>query len=130
MERDRVAAWTAAYERAWRTAGVESLGEVFTADATYLQGPYHEPVVGLDDIARMWNDERDGPDEVFSLATNIVAVDGNTAVVRAEVTYGNPVTQEYRDLWIIRLTDDGRCSRFEEWPFWPDRPITPPRSTS
>jgi hypothetical protein len=40
----------------------------------------------------------------------IVAVDGSTAVVRAEVRYGDPVHQEFRDLWIMRLGDDGRCT--------------------
>ena len=49
-------------------------------------------------------------------------MDGTTAVVRAEVRYGDPVSQEYRDLWVMRLGDDGRCSWFEEWPFWPEHP--------
>jgi hypothetical protein len=49
----------------------------------------------------------------------IIAVDGDTAVVRVEVFYGEPIDQEYRDLWIIRFADDGRCHSFEEWPFWP-----------
>jgi hypothetical protein len=38
------------------------------------------------------------PDEVFTLATSILAVDRDTAVVRAEVRYGDPLRQEYRDL--------------------------------
>jgi hypothetical protein len=49
----------------------------------------------------------------------IVAVDGDTGVVRAEVRYGAPIRQLYRDLWIVRLACDGRCAEFEEWPFWP-----------
>ena len=86
------------------------------------QSPYAEPVAGLAAIRRMWDEERAGPDEVFTLATEILAVDGTTAVVRAEVRYGDPVSQEYRDLWVMRLGDDGRCSWFEEWPFWPEHP--------
>lgn len=124
MDRKQVTEWISAYERAWRTPGVESLDGVFTADATYLQNPYWEPVVGLPAIGEMWEAERVGPDEVFQLVSEVVAVDGDTAVVRAEVSYGEPVAQEYRDLWIIRLTDDGRCLSFEEWPFWPNRPTT------
>ena len=58
-------------------------------------------------------------DEVFTLATDILAVDGPTAVVRAEVRYGDP-RQEYRDLWVIRLADHGLCTWFEEWPYWPE----------
>jgi len=51
----------------------------------------------------------------------IVAVDGDSAVVRVEVHYGEPVSQEYRDLWVLRFDDAGRCVWFEEWPFWPKK---------
>ncbi|HUJ04893.1 MAG TPA: nuclear transport factor 2 family protein [Streptosporangiaceae bacterium] len=125
MDATGVQEWVLAYERAWRAPGTEVLGEVFTRDAVYLQGPYEDPVVGLAAIEVMWDAERDGPDEVFSMTSEVVAVDGSTAVVRAEVRYGRPVHQEYRDLWVIRFADDGRCASFEEWPFWPDRPQTP-----
>jgi hypothetical protein len=43
---------------------------------------------------------------VFTLATDILAVDDATAIVRAEVRYGVPLRQEYRDLRVIRLCDD------------------------
>jgi ketosteroid isomerase-like protein len=119
-DRAMVTRWLAGYEAAWRAPGTEGLAEIFADDATYRQAPYEEPVVGLDAIRRMWDEERDGPDEAFTMATDIVAVDGRTAVVRAEVRYGNPVSQEYRDLWVMRLREDGRCDRFEEWPFWPE----------
>ena len=66
-------------------AGTEGLAEILTGDAMYRLSPYEEPVVGLDSVRRMWDEKRDGPDEVFTLATEILAVDGPTAVVRAEV---------------------------------------------
>ncbi|MBB5787928.1 nuclear transport factor 2 family protein [Jiangella mangrovi] len=121
MDRARVEAWIEAYELAWRTPGVEALGDLFADGASYSQGPYRDPVVGLPAIGRMWEAERAGPEEVFRMDTEVVAVDGDTAVVRAEVWYGDPVRQEYRDLWIVRLDDGGRCTWFEEWPFAPPR---------
>jgi ketosteroid isomerase-like protein len=117
--------WLASYEAAWRSPGTEDLAGLFTSDAVYLQSPYEQPVAGLDAIRRMWEDEREGPDEVFTLATDVLAVDGPTAVVRAEVHYGDPLHQEYRDLWVIRLAEDGLCTWFEEWPYWPERPYAP-----
>jgi ketosteroid isomerase-like protein len=119
-DRATVTRWLADYEAAWRAPGTDRLAGLFTGDATYLQSPYEQPVVGLAAIGRMWEAEREGPDEVFSLATEIIAVDGPTAVVRAEVSYAGPPRQDYRDLWVVRLTDDGRCRWFEEWPFWPE----------
>jgi ketosteroid isomerase-like protein len=111
--------WLAGYEAAWRTSGTGRLASLFTSDATYLQSPYEQPVTGLAAIERMWDEEREGPDEVFTLATEIIAVDGPAAVVRADVCYAGPPRQDYRDLWVLQLADDGLCRSFEEWPYWP-----------
>ena len=121
-----VSRWLAGYEAAWRAPGTEGLGGLFTRDASYRQSPYEQPVTGLDAIRRMWEAEREGPGEVFTLVTDILAVDGPVAVIRAEVRYGEPSCQEYRDLWVIRLDEGGRCTWFEEWPFWPERPHAVP----
>jgi len=121
-DRAMVSRWLAGYEAAWRTPGTEGLTSLFAGDAIYLQSPYEQPVTGLEAIRRMWEEERESPDEVFTLATDIIAVEGPVAVVRAEVRYGDPPGQEYRDLWVIRLAGDGLCTWFEEWPYWPGRP--------
>ena len=128
MDRARVAEWVAAYERAWRTPGTGALARLFSADSVYRQGPYDEPVTGLPAIGRMWEAEREGAGEVFRMTSDVIAADGDTAVVRVEVRYGDPVRQEYRDLWVIRFAGDGRCFSFEEWPFWPGRPSVAPAS--
>lgn len=128
-DRTAVREWVVAYERAWRTPGTHGLFALFAADATYLHSPYEKPVVGIHAIGRMWNKDREGPDEVFTLTTEIVAVEGDTAVVRAEVLYGRPIVQEYRDLWLIRFGADGRCTHFEEWPYWPGHPYAAPEDT-
>jgi hypothetical protein len=121
MDWERALAWVADYERAWRTPGTDVLADIFTADATYQQAPYLEPVAGLGAIARMWEAEREGPDEEFRLTSRPVALEGDTAVLRVEVRYGGPVPQEYRDLWVLRFAPEGKCRAFEEWPFWPDK---------
>ena len=41
----------------------------------------------------MGDEDREGPVEVFSLATEILAVQGATAVVRAEARYGDRARQ-------------------------------------
>lgn len=119
-----VEAWVAAYERAWRSAGTERLGELFADDATYRMSPYDEPATGLAEIAALWERERRGPDESFEMRHEVVALDGETAVIRIEVEYGEPRSLQYRDLWVVRFAG-GRCREFEEWPFWPGQPIDP-----
>src|SRR5262249_25097658 len=123
MDRHEVARWVAGYEQAWRSVGVSALADLFTDDAVYRQGPYQEPVVGLAAIGRMWDQERSGPDEVFTMSSDIVAVEDQTAVVRVEVTYGRPTNAEFRDLWLIRFAPNSRCEAFEEWPFAPSQRV-------
>ena len=121
MERSAVEGWVRAYERLWRTPGTTGLSSLFTPDATYLPSPWSNAVTGLDAIAGFWEDGRDSADEEFTFRPEIVAVDGDTAVVRVSVDYADPGSRRWRDLWVIRLAPDGRCQAFEEWPFAPEQ---------
>ena len=109
--------WVTRYEQAWRAPGTDQLAGLFTPDATYSMAPFHEPVRGLDAIAELWEAERQGPDEEFTMTSELVAASDGRAVMRIEVWYGRGT--HYRDLWILHLTGDGRSAAFEEWPFWP-----------
>ena len=120
MDADDVRRWVAAYEATWRTPGTDTLGAIFSEDATYLVSPWADPVSGLAAIAELWEAEREGADEEFTMTSSVVAVEGSVAVVRAEVVYARGET--WRDLWVLRFDDDGRCRAFEEWPFAPDQP--------
>jgi hypothetical protein len=122
VDRHDVERWVEGYERVWRTAGTDGLAELFAADASYLVSPWARPVEGLAAITELWEAERDGPDEDFTMGSDVVAVDGDTAVVRVAVDYGEPVVSRWRDLWVLRFDADGRCTAFEEWPFVPDQP--------
>jgi hypothetical protein len=119
--------WLAGYERAWRTPGGpeldRALTRLFAPDATYAQAPFTPPQRGLQGIARMWDAERKGADEPFTMVAEIVAVDAeaSTGVARVEVQYGAPTPHAYRDLWIVRFDSGGLCEHFEEWPFSPPR---------
>jgi SnoaL-like protein len=126
VSRQDVVRWIEGYERAWRSPGTDALAELFEPKATYAPSPYDEPVAGLDAIAAFWDEERTGPDERFEMSSEVVALDGNVAVVRVEVHYLEPLEREYRDLWVIRFGADGRCAAFEEWPFWPGQPLAAP----
>src|SRR3954453_6176354 len=118
MDRTALADWVERYESAWRAPGIESLAGLFAEDATYSTAPYQETQRGLEAIRRMWEEERN-PGEQFSMESEIVAVEGDTGVVRVTVEYTRPRPQQYRDLWVVSLDERGRCTAFEEWPFWP-----------
>ena len=82
--------WIEAYERAWRSPGTDQLAMVFAPEVTYRTSPWDEPVKGLDDLARLWEHERAGHDEGFVMHSDVVAVEGRTAVVRVSVDYEDP----------------------------------------
>jgi ketosteroid isomerase-like protein len=123
VDRAAVERWVEGYERAWRSAGTDELGELFAPDASYLVSPWREPIEGLDALRRFWEDGRDGPDEAFRMTSEVVAVEGTAAVVRVGVEYGEDRGGgRWRDLWVLRFDADGRCVAFEEWPFAPSQP--------
>jgi uncharacterized protein (TIGR02246 family) len=120
--------WVEGYERAWRDADLDAVAELFSPDAVYLRSPYEEPILGIEAIKAFWFE--DEPED-FTMEARPVAVEGHTAVVRVEVRYGEPVRQEYRDLWVLRFAGDGRVEHFEEWPYWPGRGyLAPPAETA
>ncbi len=122
MEHEDVRKWIESYERAWRTPGTTALSGLFTENAGYVMSPWAATVDGMDAIGELWEAEREGPDETFTMRSEVVAVDGDTAVVRVEVEYADPGAGRWRDLWVLRFAGDGRCRHFEEWPFSPDQP--------
>ena len=68
-----------------------------------------------------WTALRSSATGPFLMTSEVLAVEGPTAVARVEVWYGDTVEQEYRDLWVMRFARDGLCESFEEWPFWPEQ---------
>jgi hypothetical protein len=124
VERSDLARWIQSYERAWRTPGTDALERLFTAQATYRPGPFAQTLAGRAAIAAFWEAERDGPDEPFTMRWEPVAVEGGVGVARVEVAYGGAQARVYRDLWIVTLEAEGRCTAFEEWPFFEGQPLS------
>ena len=116
MTREELSRWVDAYEAAWRCG--EGVDRLFAPDATYRSAPYLEPYRGIAAIEEFWKRETDAGEQ-FTVEREIVAVEGDTGVVRLEVEYTAPQERRYRDLWIVTLDEEGRCTAFEEWPFWP-----------
>ena len=121
VDRADVEAWVSSYAWQWRSPGTEHLGEP--------SSPRHLVPLRRHGVHRARGARRGegalgrpgatAPDEAFTFTSEVVAVDGDTAVVRAEVEYSGPDTSRWRDLWVLRFAEDGRCQAFEEWPAAP-----------
>jgi uncharacterized protein (TIGR02246 family) len=126
MDRTDVERWLTDYRRAWGTDDPGQIGELFAEDATY--SPYPWPRDGnrwrgREAIVENWverGDSRVG----WRFDHEIVAVDGDTAVVEGWTDYdrgeGDPWSEQYANLWVIRFAPDGRARSFREW--WVQRP--------
>ena len=115
--------WLDRYIAAWRTYDPDAIGSLFTDDATYRYRPFDEPVRGRQAIVASWLEQPDDPG-TWQIECEPLAVNGDLAVARCLTTYGPPdgePVDRYSNIWVIRLTDDGRASDFTEWWMQPRR---------
>ncbi len=57
VDREGVAAWVAAYERAWREGDVAGVAGPFTEDTRYRRSPYEPSSVGHAEVRAFWRED-------------------------------------------------------------------------
>lgn len=108
--------WMNAYLRAWDSNDPADIAALFTEDALYFTAPYDPPWVGREEIVAGWISIEDARG-TFEFEWEPVSVAGEVQVVRGTARYP---TTTYSNLWVLRLTDDGRCREFTE--YWMEHP--------
>ncbi len=119
MDRRTVDDWIRRYVTAWNTNDPNDIASLFVEDATYLTGPFDEPWRGRNEIAREWLGRKDAPGTT-EFTYEILAIDGDLAVIEGRTTYSAPERLEFGNIWVIRLDDSGCCEEFTEW--WMQKP--------
>ncbi|MEX0626692.1 MAG: nuclear transport factor 2 family protein [Chloroflexota bacterium] len=117
MDRTDVERSLAAYRRAWETDDPQAIAALFTEDATYAPRPFGKPWEGRDAIVANWIELGDSKN-AWQFESEIVAVDGDTGVVRGLTTYAahdNEPEEVYSNIWVVRLAPEGRARSFAEW---------------
>ena len=117
MTRADVEQWLERYRLAWKTDDPHDIGALFTEDATYAPRPFGEPWKGREAIVAKWIELGDSKN-AWQFESEIVAVDGDTGVVRGLTTYpahDNEPEEVYSNIWVIKLAPDGRASSYTEW---------------
>ena len=112
--REKAEAWVEHYLRAWESNAPDDIRALFTEDARYFTAPEREPWVGAESIARGWLDRKDEPG-TWSFRYEVLGTDGDLAFVRGWTTQAKEDPPECTNLWVIRLSGDGRASEFIEW---------------
>jgi ketosteroid isomerase-like protein len=115
--RDEAEAWVERYLRAWASNDPDDIKALFTEDARYYTAPHREPWEGRPAIVDGWLDRKDEPG-TWSFRYEVLGTDGDLAFVRGWTTSLKDDPPDCTNLWVIRLSEDGRASEFIEW--WMD----------
>jgi ketosteroid isomerase-like protein len=115
-----LADWLDRYEQAWRNNDAAQIADLFTDDAVYRWHPWEDPADGADgsdEIVQAWLDQPDDPED-WTLDCEPLAVNGELGVARCVTRYratARGPARVYHNIWLVSLTDDGRCSEFTEY---------------
>ncbi|MEO8638599.1 MAG: nuclear transport factor 2 family protein [Chloroflexota bacterium] len=122
MDRSEVERWLAGYRRAWKTDDPQDIAALFTEDAIYAPRPFGKRWEGREEIVANWIELGDSKNQ-WRYESEVVAIEGDTGVVRGLTTYAahdEEPEEVYSNIWVIRLATDGRAREFTEW--WVELP--------
>jgi hypothetical protein len=118
MNEATVTQWLDNYVSAWKSYDPQVIGRLFSQDALYYYGPYHEPVRGRQAIVNSWLENRDEPG-TYEAKYRPLAIQGDLAVTNGRSVYYEKgtknVLREFDNIFVLRFNDAGECTEFREW---------------
>lgn len=110
---ERLHNWMDEYVLAWSTNDPDQIERLFTDEAVYdpqtAGGEWH----GIEEIVENWL-EIDDHEENWEFEWRPLVETEELAIITARTRYFEP-PMSYRNLFVIRFDDDGRCFDFTEW---------------
>jgi hypothetical protein len=110
---ERLDQWMDGYVLAWSSNEAEHIRALFTEDAVYDPQTADGEWDGIEEIVARWQEIDDEEDNWVFQWRPLVDTDG-LAIVTGRTRYEEPPAS-YRNLFVIRFADDGRCYDFTEW---------------
>ncbi|HEU4759760.1 MAG TPA: nuclear transport factor 2 family protein [Dehalococcoidia bacterium] len=110
-------AWLAAYGRAWEEQDADGAAALFSADATYQEVPFDEPMRGREAIGAYWS-EGTAAQEGVKFGAEVIAVSGDVGVARWRASFvrsASGARVRLDGIFLVRMESDGRCTQFQEW---------------
>lgn len=95
---------------------------LFSDDAEYRLAPWDKPLVGATAIAEWWVSNPDDPDS-WGAAYEPFVVTDDVAIAKGHTDY-RLEGKVYENLFVLRFSDDGKCSSFTDW--YMKRPVAAP----
>jgi ketosteroid isomerase-like protein len=117
MDQTKFTDWLDAYKRAWETRDPEAAANLFTANATYQETPFEDPVRGREGIRDYWSDVTRYQEGIeFSYEVLATTETGGIAHWRSGFTrLTSNSAVELDGIFLVKLDADGKCTEFREW---------------
>ena len=110
---ERLDSWMDGYVVAWSTNQADDIAPLFTEDAVYDPQTSDGEWNGLEEIIAGWR-EVDDDEENWEFEWQPLVEADDLAVITGRTRYSEPPIS-YRNLFVIRFREDGRCYDFTEW---------------
>jgi SnoaL-like domain len=110
---ERLDRWMDGYLLAWSSNDPAHIAAIFSPDAVYDPQTADGEWDGIDQITQKWL-EIDDQEDNWEFEWMPLVEDDEVAVITARTRYFDP-PMSYRNLFIIRFDEDGRCYDFTEW---------------
>lgn len=110
---ERLDEWMDGYVLAWSSNDEEHIRALFTEDAVYDPQTADGEWEGIEAIVARWQEIDDQEDNWDFEWLPLVESD-DLAVITGKTVYQEP-PMSYRNLFVIRFAEDGRCYDFTEW---------------
>ncbi len=109
----RLDEWMEGYMSAWSTNHPDHIAALFTEDAVYDPQTADGELDGRKQIVSWWREVDDKPDN-WDFEWMPLVETSDLAVVTGSTRYHDPPAS-YRNLFVIRFDEEGRCRDFTEW---------------
>lgn len=109
----RLESWVDAYVSAWTDNDDEQIVALFTEDAVYDAQTADGEIHGVRAISEWWRGLDEDPENWDFQWLPLVEKD-EIGIITGKTNYHDPPVS-FRNLWVIRFAEDGRCRDFTEW---------------
>jgi hypothetical protein len=111
--RGRLERWVDGYVVAWTDNDPEHIAALFTEDAVYDPQTADGEIHGVEAISDWWRGLDEDPANWDFQWLPLIETE-EIGIITGTTNYYDPPTT-FRNLWVIRFDDDGRCRDFTEW---------------
>ena len=111
ITRDFVEKFLKELHNAWIRADLLSIKFLFEKTTEYCETPFHKPATNISEILDLWKDV--SSQVIKQLEFHILAIDGNTAVIRW--IFQRDGAGKFDGIYLMKFDKNGNCISFMTW---------------